>query len=60
MRIVEVFDAEGRFSGPVDVPEEFRFEPRPFIRDEIVLGVVQDAAGTIMVKRYRLMLPGER
>jgi hypothetical protein len=58
-RIVDVFDADGRFSGAVDIPGELRFVPRPFIRDETVVGVVQDETGTIMVKRYRLVLPGE-
>ncbi len=58
-RIIEAFGADGRFLGTIGVPEELRFYPRPFIRDDMVVGVVEDEAGTIMVKRYRLVLPGE-
>jgi len=42
------------------VPEELSFEPMPYIRGHDVIAVVEDDAGTIMVKRYRLVLPGER
>ena len=66
-RIVDAFAADGRYLGEVDVPDELRLEPldrrrvepaRPYIRGDMVVGVVQDEAGTIMVKRYRLVLPG--
>ena len=33
---------------------------RTFIKDDLILIQSQDQAGTIMVKRYRLVLPGER
>jgi len=59
-RIVDVFGADGRFHGQVDVPERFRLTPRPFIRANTVVGIVENEAGTIMVKRYRLVLPGEQ
>ncbi len=66
-RIVDAFAADGRYLGAVDVPDGLRlFEtwgriwPWPYIHDEMVVGVVEDQAGTIMVKRYRLVLPGER
>ena len=58
-RIVDVFGADGRLLGQVDVPRQLRLTPRPFIQEETVVGVIQDEAGTIMVKRYRLVLPGE-
>ncbi len=53
----DVFGADGRYLGEVELPE-----PRPFPRfvdGDTVIGYVEDAAGTIMVKRYRLVPPGE-
>ena len=60
-RIVDAFAADGRYLGAVDVPDELQLDarPRPHIRGDMVVGVVQDEVGTIMVKRYRLVLPGE-
>ena len=34
--------------------------PQENAADNDVIAVVEDGAGTIMVKRYRLVLPGER
>jgi len=56
---VDVFDASGRYLGPVELPEGLSLSPRSWIRDDTVIAMVQDAAGTIMVKRYRLILPEE-
>jgi hypothetical protein len=60
---LDVFDIEGRFLGSVPVPPGASFvdpeEPRPAIRGNAFVTTVEDAAGTIMVKRYRLVLPGE-
>ncbi len=56
-RIVEVFGADGRLSGRVAVPPDLAFVPRPVIDAETLVAVVVDAAGTIMVKRYRLVAP---
>ena len=58
-RIIDVFDAEGRYLGEVSVPPDFSLEPWPFVRGTDVIARVEDEAGTIMVKRYRLVLPGE-
>jgi hypothetical protein len=61
-RIVDVFGADGRYLGDVVVPDDLpleRYDPRPFIRAADVIGVVEDDAGTIRVKRYRLVVPGE-
>ncbi|MCH7825931.1 MAG: hypothetical protein IH849_14115 [Acidobacteria bacterium] len=58
--VVEVFGPDGRYLGRVDVPEEMRWSPPPYIRDDNVVATAEDEAGTIMVKRYRLVLPGER
>ena len=33
---------------------------RPWIKGRTVIAAIEDEAGTIMVKRYRLVLPGER
>ncbi len=41
------------------MPEGFRLDPRPWIDGETVIARAEDEAGTIMVKRYRLVLPGE-
>ncbi|MFQ5745069.1 MAG: 6-bladed beta-propeller [Acidobacteriota bacterium] len=59
---VEVFDAEsGRYLGQVEEPPATsglsRID-RAFIKDDTVIIRVDDEAGTIMVKRYRLILPG--
>jgi len=57
--LVEVFGADGRYLGRASVPEEMRWSPAPYIRGDTVVAVAEDEAGTIMVKRYRLVLPGE-
>ena len=57
--LLDVFGPEGRFLGGLKAPEGALFFPRPFIREDVVIAVVEDDAGTIMVKRYRLVLPGE-
>ena len=49
----------GQFLGDLEVPDGFRWFPRPYITDDTVFAQFQDEAGTIMVKRYRLVLPGE-
>ncbi len=59
-RFVDLFDVDGRYLGPVDIPADVGFTPRPFIRDDLFVATNTDEAGTIMVKRYRLVLPGER
>ncbi len=53
----DVFDIEGRYLGEVEPPADLGTNFR--VRNDQVVGVVQDEAGTIMVKRYRLVLPGE-
>ncbi len=58
--IIDVFGGDGRYLGNVELPENLDLRLVPFIRDDVVIGVVEDEAGTIMVKRYRLVLPGER
>ena len=54
----EVFDEEGRFLGGADLPEGVQMSPPPYIRDDVFLAGFMDEAGTIMVKRFRIALPG--
>jgi hypothetical protein len=57
--IIDVLAADGRFLGDVDLPEGTQLRSdRSFVRDDLVLLRFEDEAGTIMVKRYRLVLPG--
>jgi hypothetical protein len=54
---VDVFDEEsGRFLGQIELQAPLR---HPVFLDDAILTVREDAAGTIMVKRYRLRLPDE-
>ena len=59
--IFDVFDTDGRYLGEVEAPERLvsGVPSSLFVRGDLVLAAVEDAAGTIMVKRYRLVLPGE-
>jgi hypothetical protein len=68
---VDAFGADGRYLGEVEMPQGLqmsRGQDRPyrpdlynlFVAGDVVLLVVEDDAGTIMVKRYRLALPGEQ
>ncbi len=55
----DVFEEEtGRFLGRVPLPHEPRFPAPPVFLEDAVVLVREDEAGTIMVKRYRLVLPG--
>ncbi|MCH7824534.1 MAG: hypothetical protein IH849_07005 [Acidobacteria bacterium] len=56
--LIDVFGADGRYLGPVDGALPSRVYS--FIRNDTLITPVEDEAGTIMVKRYRLVLPGER
>ncbi len=56
--LIDVFGPDGRYLGSVDgaMPDPTHY----FIRDDMLITPTEDEAGTIMVKRYRLVLPGER
>lgn len=59
-RTYEVFGPDGRFLGPVDTPDELQRLDQlapPWIDDGRFLAAVSDDAGTVMVKRYRLLPP---
>jgi hypothetical protein len=51
----EVFDLEGRFLGPVEVPEGVVIDQRSWIGEDEVLTVSEDVEGVPYVKRYRLV-----
>lgn len=56
--IIDAFGADGRYLGEIEGPS-----PHPtysFIRANTVLAPGQDAQGTVVVRRYRLVLPGEQ
>lgn len=55
--IVDVFGADGRYLGRVAVPAELQWDPLPFIDGDEVVARVDDAMGTAMVKRYRMVPP---
>jgi len=55
--LVDVFEFEGRYLGEVDIPDGFNFDRMPYIRDEMVIALVEGADGTPYVKRYRLVRP---
>ena len=57
----DVFDIDGRYLGGFEPPTELANAAfsYAYIRDDVVVRRVEDEAGTIMVKRYRLVLPGE-
>jgi hypothetical protein len=59
--ILNVFGRDGRYLGQVETPPGLRPAPpsNPFVRGDRLYAVVEDDAGTIMVNRYRLVLPGE-
>ena len=53
---MEAFGRDGRFLGRIDLPAGLRFEEEMYIRDDVVIAVHEDLAGTIEVKRYRLQI----
>ena len=57
----DVFDeSTGRLLGEVRLPDEVNTFRQPAFQEEALIAIFTDEAGTIMVKRYRLVLPGER
>jgi len=59
--LLDVFSADGRYLGSVEVPLGLQRSANSlFVDGDRIVAVVQDEAGTIMVKRYRLVLPEEQ
>jgi hypothetical protein len=56
--IWDVFGGDGRYLGELDVPD-LPVVADPFLDGDMLLLAIEDEAGTIVVKRYRLVLPGE-
>ncbi len=56
--ILDVFGADGRYLGAIETPLE-RLRWPPHVDGSRFTAMVENEAGTIMVKRYRLVLPGE-
>jgi hypothetical protein len=54
-RVADVFDARGRFLGPVNIPEELRLYPNPVLSAEYAWGVAIHELGYPQVIRYRLL-----
>lgn len=59
--IMDAFTLEGRYLGEVKLAggRAFRSTATTFIRGTVVIVATEDSAGTFIVKRYRLALPGE-
>lgn len=60
--ILDVFGSDGRYLGAVEPPAHLARGALAlllFIDGAMVIATIEDEAGTIMVKRYRLVLPGE-
>jgi hypothetical protein len=57
--IIDAFDAAGRYLGEVEFPGGGMPLPAlSYVRGDTLVTRAEDEAGTIMVKRYRLLLPG--
>lgn len=57
----DVFEEEsGRLLGQVALPPGYQASGWPALLADDIVVVVEDEAGTTMIKRYRLVLPGER
>ena len=67
--ILDAFDQEGRYLGEIGIPPGATAAMLTFaqgymdrlavVRGDLVILREQDESGTVMVKRYRLVLPGE-
>jgi hypothetical protein len=58
--IIDAFGGDGRYLGEIEnLPSAWPFAATTFMRGDMVVAAVEDEMGTIMVKRYRLVLPGE-
>jgi hypothetical protein len=55
--LVDVFEFEGHYLGEVEIPDGFRFRPLPYIKDDMVIALVESEDMIPRVKRFRLVLP---
>jgi hypothetical protein len=59
--LFDVFEEQtGRYLGEVGVPPGVRFEPEPFIRDDLFIASCFDESGVPCVKGYRIVRPHRR
>jgi len=58
--IIDAFEGEGRYLGEVKFPGGgIPIPTLSYVRGDTLVTRAEDQAGTIMVKRYRLVLPGQ-
>lgn len=57
--VYDVCGEDGRFLGSVELPDEVTSISAAYISGTTLVLPAEDEAGTLMVKRYRLVLPGE-
>jgi hypothetical protein len=55
--LLDVFGPDGRFLGPVEVPEGMQFQPRPCVQGDCLFALFTDPDGSPLVKGYRLLIP---
>jgi hypothetical protein len=53
-----MFDLDGMYLGEIERPDVPALYT-PFLRGDTMWAMVEDDAGVMKVKRYRLVLPGE-
>ena len=56
--VADVFDETGRFLGTVEMPGGVQYHVRPYIRDDTIIALSEDADGVAYVKRFRLAATG--
>jgi len=56
-RYADVFDGDGAFLGSFEIPEGASLSWGAYIDGDTIWTSVQDDLGTVMVKRYRLVVP---
>lgn len=57
-QVWDYFAPDGRYLGEIEAPSE-RMRWIPFLDGNRITMMVEDEAGTLMAKRYRLIPPGE-
>ena len=56
-RLFHLFDSQGRFLGPLQLPFALRSNPEPIVRDDILYGVTTDEHGADIIVRARIEKP---
>jgi len=58
-RVFDIFEADGRFLTTVEAPSRLRPDIWPVIGGSMLLVAEEDDIGNVVVRRYRLVLPGD-